>query len=296
MLFSSFGGAQDPNLAQRLGYPDDAKLLIIHADDLGVTHSQNVATFEALNRGAVSSSSIMVPCPWLTEAVDYAQAHPNADLGVHLTLTSEWKTYRWGPVSPRDQVPSLLDPKGYFYSTAAEAVRHIRLEEAERELRAQVETVLKMGIHPTHLDSHMGVLFASPALVGALVKVAREYNLPFLMGRFPDAPPKTYAALEPSDVFIDRVFVPSPPIKADEWLSLYIHIVRALPPGISELIVHVAYDDAEMQAVTVDHLDFGSAWRKRDFDVMTSVEFRHALEENHVRLVTWRELGKLLTN
>jgi predicted glycoside hydrolase/deacetylase ChbG (UPF0249 family) len=118
--------------------------------------------------------------------------------------------------------------------------------------------------------------------------------LPFLIGRFPDAPPETYAALEPTDVFIDRVFVPAPPIKADDWLSLYIHIVQTLSPGVSELIVHVAYDDAEMQAVTVDHSDFGSAWRERDLDVMTSVEFRHALEENHVRLVTWRELGKLL--
>jgi len=294
MLFSSFGGTQDPNLAQRLGYPADAKLLIIHADDLGVTHSENMATFEALNRGAVSSASIMVPCPWLMEAVDYAQAHPDADLGVHLTLTSEWKTYRWGPVSPRDQVPSLLNPQGYFYSTAAEAARHIRQEDAERELGAQVETALKMGIHPTHLDSHMGALFTKPALVAALVKVAREYNLPFLIGRFPDAPPETYAALEPTDVFIDRVFVPAPPIKADDWLSLYIHIVQTLSPGVSELIVHVAYDDAEMQAVTVDHSDFGSAWRERDLDVMTSVEFRHALEENHVRLVTWRELGKLL--
>ena len=294
MLFSSFGGAQDPNLAQRLGYPADAKLLIIHADDLGVTHSQNMATFEALNRVAVSSASIMVPCPWRTEAVDYAQAHPDADLGVHLTLTSEWKTYRWGPVSPRDQVLSLLDPQGYFYSTATEAARHIRPEEAEREIRAQVETLLKMEIHPTHLDSHMGVLFTKPALVGVLVKVAREYNLPFLIGRFPDAPPETYSVVKPTDVFIDRVFVPSPPIKAGDWFSLYIDIVQTLSPGISELIVHVAYDDAEMQAVTVDHSDFGSAWRERDFNVMTSPEFHQALEENHITLVTWRELGKLL--
>lgn len=188
MLFSALDGAQDPNLAGRLGYPADAKLLIIHADDLGVAHSENLATFEALNRGAVSSASIMVPCPWLTEAADYARAHPDADLGVHLTLTSEWKTYRWGPVSPRDQVPSLLDPDGYFYRTAADVARHARVADVERELRAQVETALKMGIHPTHLDSHMGALFTTPALIAALVKVARAYHLPFLVGRFPRRP------------------------------------------------------------------------------------------------------------
>ncbi len=107
-----------------------------------------MASFEALDRDAVSSASIMVPCPWLTEVADYAKAHPEADLGLHLTLTSEWKTYRWGPIAPRDQVASLLDPQGYLFFTAEEAVRHIKPEEAEREVRAQVETALKMGIIP----------------------------------------------------------------------------------------------------------------------------------------------------
>jgi len=146
---------QNQPLLQRLGYPPDAKLLIIHADDLAVAHSQDMASFEALDRDAVSSASIMVPCPWLTEVADYAKAHPEADLGLHLTLTSEWNTYKWGPIAPRDQVASLLDPQGYLFSTAEEAVRHIKPEEAEREVRAQVETALKMGIRPTHLDSHM---------------------------------------------------------------------------------------------------------------------------------------------
>jgi hypothetical protein len=294
MMLSSQAGAQTQNLAQRLGYPADARLLIIHADDLAVAHSQDMASFEALNRGAVSSASIMVPCPWLTEVADYAKAHPEADLGLHLTLTSEWKTYRWGPITPRDQVPSLLDPQGYLYSDAGEAARHMKPEEAEREVRAQVETALKMGIHPTHLDSHMGTLFTKPTMVAVLAKVAHEYHLPFLMLKIPGTPPDMYAALNPTDVILDQVFMAAPPIKADQWLNYYSHILKKLPPGVSELIVHLAYDDAEMQAVTVDHPDYGSAWRQRDFNVMTSPEFQQALKENHITLVTWRELGKLL--
>ena len=199
-----------------------------------------------------------------------------------------------GPVAPRDQVPSLLDPQGYFYSETGEAVRHIKPEEAEREVRAQVETALKMGIHPTHLDSHMGTLFANPAMVAVLAKVAHDYHLPFLMLKMPGTPPEMYAALHPTDVILDHVFMAAPPIKTDEWLSYYTHIVKNLSPGVSEIIVHLAYDDVEMQAVTLDHADYGSAWRQRDFNVMTSQEFRQVLKENHIVLVTWRELGKLL--
>jgi predicted glycoside hydrolase/deacetylase ChbG (UPF0249 family) len=296
MIWSSFlqAGAQTQHLAPRLGYPADAKLLIIHADDLAVSHAQDMASFEALNKGAVSSASIMVPCPWLTEVADYAKAHPEADLGLHLTLTSEWKTYRWGPYAPRDQVPSLLDPQGYFFADARDAARQIKPEEAEREVRAQVETALKLGIHPTHLDSHMGTLFTKPAMVAVLARVAHDYHLPFLMMKFPGVPPDMYAALNSTDVLLDRVFMAAPPIKPDEWLSYYTRILKNLPPGVSELIVHLAYDDAEMQAVTVDHPDYGSAWRQRDFNVVTSPEFRQVLKENNIVLLTWRELGKLL--
>jgi len=280
--------------AQRLGYAADAKLLIIHADDLAVAHAQDRASFEALTRGAVSSASIMVPCPWLTEVAEYAKAHPEADLGLHLTLTSEWKTYRWGPVAPRDQVASLLDPHGYLFPDAGEAARHIKPEEAEREVRAQVETALRMGIRPTHLDSHMGVLFSKPALVAVYANVAHEYHLPFLMLKVPGVPPEMYSALKPTDVILDHIFMAAPPLKPEDWLSYYTHILKTLPAGVSELIVHLAYDDDEMKAVTTNHPDYDGAWRQRDFNVVTSPEFRQALEENHIKLITWRELGKLL--
>jgi len=293
-MLPHYAHAQTPNLAQRLGYSADAKLLIIHADDLAVAHSQDAASFEALNRGAASSASIMVPCPWLIEVVGYAKSHPDADLGLHLTLTSEWKTYRWGAVAPRDQVPSLLDPEGYLYADAGAASRNMKPEQAEREVRAQVETALKLGIRPTHLDSHMATLFSKPELVAVLANVAHDYHLPFLMMKIPGTPPEMYAALKPTDVLLDHIFMAAPPIKPDDWLTYYTHIVKTLPPGVSELIVHLAYDDAEMQAVCVGHPDYNGAWRQRDFNVVTSPEFRKALEENHVKLTTWRELGRLL--
>src|ERR1700690_3029718 len=172
--------AQSKTIAERLGYARDSKLLIIHADDLAVAHSEDAASFDALDRNAVTSASIMVPCPWLAEVADYAKAHPDADLGLHLTLTSEWKTYRWGPIESRDKVPSLLDPSGNLWPEVAPAVAHLKADEVEREIRAQIEHAISMGIHPTHLDSHMGTLFSRPDLFAVYVKVAHEYKLPFL--------------------------------------------------------------------------------------------------------------------
>src|ERR1700736_3830400 len=161
-LSSSF--AQTKTIAERLGYRTDAKLLIVHADDLAVAHSEDAASFDALDKNAVTSASIMVPCPWLTEVAAYAKAHPYADLGLHLTLTSEWKTYRWGPVESKAAVPSLLDPAGYLWPDTPLAVGVLKAAQAEREIRAQIERAIAMGIHPTHLDSHMGALFSRPDL------------------------------------------------------------------------------------------------------------------------------------
>src|SRR5262249_3064 len=150
------------SIAERLGYPAGAKLLILHADDLAVAHSEDAASFDALDKHAVTSASIMVPCPWLTEVAAYAKAHPDADLGLHLTLTSEWKTYHWGSVESKDKVPSLYDPSGYLWPETAPAAQNLKADEVEREVRAQIEKAIAMGIHPTHLDSHMGVLFSRP--------------------------------------------------------------------------------------------------------------------------------------
>src|SRR5688572_28169878 len=175
--------AQKPTLAERLGYRKDAKLLIIHADDLGMAHSINAATIKGFESGLVNSGSIMVPCPWLPEIAAYARAHPEADLGLHLTLTSEWILYRWGSVLPKDRVSSLFDPSGYLYLTESEAASRINVKEAEAEIRAQITRAKSLGIQPTHLDSHMGTLYQTKELFEAFIRVGRDNKLPVRISR-----------------------------------------------------------------------------------------------------------------
>lgn len=292
--FTPPGYAQTKTVAERLGYPRDAKLLIIHGDDLAVAHSVDRASFAALDRKAISSASIMVPCPWLTEVAAYAQEHPDADLGLHLTLTSEWKTYRWGPTAAVDQVPSLLDPEGYLWADEGLVARHVTPEDAEREIRAQIERALKAGIKPTHLDSHMGSLFGAPALFAVYVKVAHDYGLPFLAVRLPNAPPQMLSLLRDQDVVLDSVVTANEGIKAEDWKEYYARVLSNLKPGLTELIVHLGYDDPELEAITVDHSGWGAAWRQRDFDEVTSPEFKKLLEENQITVIGWKDLEKLL--
>ncbi len=283
--------AQSRSLAERLGHPAGTKLLILHADDLGVAHSVDAASFEALDRGAITSASVMMPTPWVTEVAAYARAHPNADLGLHLTLTSEWDTYRWGSVASRDQVPSLYDAHGTLPSAVAPVAASGKPDEVERELRAQVEHALALGIRPTHLDSHMGALFATPALAAVYVKVAHAYKLPFLAVRG-NTLGLPQGALEPNDIMLDAVIVAGPQVPRDQWQALYLDAIANLKPGLTEIIVHLGYDDAELQAVTVNQEPYGSAWRQPDFNVVTRPEFKQALRDHGVVLVTWRELGK----
>lgn len=295
LLLISIAQAQTKNTAERLGYPRDAKLLIIHADDLAVAHSEDIASFDALDQHAATSASIMVPCPWLNEVADYAKAHPDADLGLHLTLTAEWKTYRWGPVESKDKVPSLLDPQGYLWPDTPQVDSAVKADDAERELRAQIERANAMGIHPTHLDSHMGALFSRPDLFAVYVKLAHEYKLPYLAFIAPDTPPALSSLISKNDVVLDSVLIANPSIKPSDWKNFYVNTIKNLKPGVTELIIHLGHDDAELQAITVDHPDYGAAWRQRDYDVITSPEFKKLLEDNHIVLIHWSDLRKLLS-
>lgn len=291
LLLVSTLHAQTRTLAERLGHPASSKLLIIHADDLAVAHSVDAASFDALDKDAVSSASVMVPTPWITEVAAYARVHPDADLGLHLTLTSEWETYRWGSVESADKVPSLLDSDGTFPRDVKSVAARAKPVEVEREIRAQIERALALGIRPTHLDSHMGALFSTPELFSIYVKVAREYRLPFLAlrgdPRIAPQPP-----LSEKDILVNAVVMAGSEVGRDQWKEFYLKSIAGLEPGLTYMIVHLGRDDSELQAVTVNHEAYGSAWRQRDYDVVTS-PFRKALRDNRVIVVTWKELRKL---
>ena len=290
----AIASAQTKTVAERLGYPADTKLLIIHADDLAIAHSEDAASFEALDKGTVTSASIIVPGPWLSEVADYAKAHPDADLGLHLALTSEWKTFRWGSVESRDKVPSLLDPAGALWPLTENVAKNAKPQEVEKEYRAQIERALAMGIHPTHLDTHMGSALSTPEILAVYVKIAHEYHLPILAPNIPGDPLKLSALLNEKDVLVDSVTIANASVQAGKWKEFYLDAIKNIKPGLNEIIVHLGHDDAELQAVMVDHPDYGSAWRQRDFDVVSSPEIKKALQDNHIVLVHWSDLKKLV--
>ena len=285
----------EKSVVERLGYPAGSKLVIVHADDLGMAHSVNVATTKAFASGLVNSGSIMIPCAWVSEIAEYARNNPNADLGLHLTLTSEWRNYRWGPLLDKSKVESLIDGRsGYLYPSESEAAAHIKVSEVEMEIRAQIERARKLGINPTHLDSHMGTLYQTKELFDILLRVARENKLPIRMSkewftRLAFLP----SLLKPEDVLLDHVITIEPQITADGWAKFYSDALKQLEPGVTEIVIHLAHDDSEMQGMTVDHPDWGAAWRQRDFDFFTSEAFRKVLDENQIKLITWRDIQKL---
>jgi len=284
----------DQPLNVRLGYPADAKLLIINADDLAMAHSQNDASLTALDQKLITSGTVMVAAPWFGEVAAYARAHPDADLGLHLTLNAEWQTFRWGPVTPRNLVPSLVGPDGNFYATVAELEQHAKLDEVEIELRAQIERAKAMGLNPTHLDSHMLALYDTPALFAVLQKLAREYKLPIRMSRNDPTFKPLLQYMNAADPFPDAMFTAMPDVQPAAWKDYYLNVVKNLQPGVTELVVHLAHDDAEMRAVTVNYPVWDAAWRQRDVDAISSPEFRKALADNHVILIGWRSIQKLI--
>jgi predicted glycoside hydrolase/deacetylase ChbG (UPF0249 family) len=280
------------SLAEKLGYSRDAKLVIVHADDLGMTHSVNAASIKGLESGLVTSASIMVPCPWFPEMADYAKAHPQADLGLHLTLTSERVFYRWGPVAPRDKVGSLVDSNGYFHLNWTETT-HIDAKEVELELRAQIESALAMGVRPTHLDSHQYRLFENgKEIFQSVLRVAHEHKLPVFMVRdwFADRP-YLENSVSPDDLVVDHTVTIEPGVRPDKWADFYTTALKNLQPGVTVFIIHLAFDDEEMRAATRERDTWGAAWRQRDFDFFTSEEFRALVREQNIKLVTWRELA-----
>jgi chitin disaccharide deacetylase len=294
-LFSTFAvEARAQTLAERLGYPAGSKLIIVHADDLGETHAVNAAAMKALEAGSVNSASLMVPCPWFPEMADYAKSHPDADLGLHLTLTSERVYYRWAPVASTDKVPSLVDANGYFHHDW-EQHQQIDADEVETELRAQVERALRMGVHPTHLDSHQyRLIMNGRGLFDALLRVAHDYQLPvFVTTDWFVGHPYLQSSLGSGDVVLDHTVTMGSDVPAEKWADFYRQALRNLKPGVTEFVIHPGYDDEEERAATRERATWGAAWRQRDYDFFMSQQFRDALARENIKLITWRQLTDL---
>jgi predicted glycoside hydrolase/deacetylase ChbG (UPF0249 family) len=295
LALSAAGTAsQRPTLLDRLGRPSDARLLVIHADDLGMSHSVNRATFEAFENGWITSASMLVPCPWFPEVARWAHAHPDADLGIHLALNSEWTGYRWGPVSARDGVASLLDRDGYFPLVETDVVARARPGEIERELRAQIDRARAAGITLTHLDSHMATLFRTPEFFEVYRKLGSAYGLPVLMERLGSRGGEraSWGGAAQADALVDRVVSISPGVANGDWAAAYEKLLAPLPPGVYQLIVHLGYDDEEMRGATHDHPDWGAKWRQNDLEVVKSARFRDFLRRQRFELIGWKELGR----
>lgn len=298
MLFSVI--AQQKTIQERLGYPKDTKLLIIHADDLGVSQSENAASIYAMEKGSVSSGSIMMPCPWMGDIAAYARSHPNADLGLHLTLTSEWKNYKWGTVMPTGQAGSLVNKNGFLYSDTDSLYSYARPGEVEKEIRAQIERAKQFGIDPTHFDAHMGCLFATPEYLQLLIKLGREYKVPVLLNA--EAFKIVFNIdiskyISEKEVLVDKLFMAQPNDYKNGMDDYYTNLLKSVQPGLSCILLHAAYENAEMQVVTIDHPDYGAAWRQDDFNFFTSAKCRDLLQQQNIKVITWKEIrDKLFRN
>ena len=273
--------------------PSGLKRLIIHADDAGLSHSQNRATIQVLEHGVATSYSLMVPCPWFLEMAEYALVHPDSDYGIHLTLTCEWQTYRFGPVAPLAEVSSLVDERGHFFKKRAQLRERARIKEVERELDAQIQRALALGLRPSHLDSHMYSVGAREDFLEVYQNLGRKYGLPVLI----DPQLIEMAGLENSEntlppvaVVVDRCFYGDMPVFSAERLRAYYDsILPELVDGLNVLLIHPAYDDEEMRGVTVNHPNFGAGWRQVDLDYFTSPTIKNELDRRGVKLVTWAE-------
>ena len=283
-------------LAERLGYPANSRLLIIHADDFGMMHSVNTAIEEAFEKHWITSASILVPCPWFPEVAQWAKAHPEADLGIHLALNADWTSYRWPSIAPQSKVSSLLDADGYLPLTTEYVAAHAKMPEVETETHAQVDKAKAAGIHITHVDTHMGTIVSTDDLIKVYLGTAQSYKVPAMLiqPRGNQATDLGRFHLAPETIVLDNLIEIMPGVSKAEWLNAYKKMLQPLPSGTYQLVVHLAHNDAEMQGATFDHPDWGAEWRQNDFDLVRSAEFQQFLKDQGFILVSWKDLSKAL--
>lgn len=281
------------NLAQKLGFSKDARLLIIHADDAGLSHSENMATIQSLENGIVNSYSIMVPCPWFYEMALFAKNNPQFDNGIHLTLTCEWENYKFGPVLPIKEVPSLVDENGHFYKKREQLRNNASVDDVKKELEAQIEKAISFGLKPTHIDSHMYSVGASPEFFDIYRDLGKKYKLPIMISH----QLMEMVGLNPNlninegDLTIKKahygIFEYFESGKLSDYYSTFFKDVVS---GLNIVLIHPAFDDNEMKGITVNHPNFGAEWRQIDFESFTNQNNKAKIKEHNIELITWNDI------
>ena len=307
------GAQNDSTYAERLGFPKGKKVVILHVDDVGMSFDSNKGAIEALTKGVANSCSVMMPCAWVPEFVHYWKEHPQLDAGLHLTLTSEWKAYRWGPLSGKPKVPGLVDEEGALWPSVSAVVNHASADEVETEIRAQLDRALIMGFKPTHLDSHMGTLFATPGFVQRYVKLGIESKIPVM---FPGghntliAPQVSATGMDMEQVratgktlwdaglpVLDDLhnesygWKPTAGTKTDKTTiqkqktAYYISALKSLKPGLTMVIMHCTNPTEVFSSISDSGLT-----RKADLLAMINPVLKQYIQQEGIILTTWREL------
>lgn len=303
----------EATFAEKLGYPKGARVIILHVDDMGMSYDSNLGGLEAMTKGVANSCSVMMPCPWVPGFVHALKQYPKLDAGLHLTLNAEWKDYRWGPLSGKTQVPGLTDSEGAMWRGVGDVVKHATADEVEMEIRAQVERARTMGFEPTHLDSHMGTLFASPAFIEKYIKIGIEYQIPIMfpgghntliaaalkntsadMQMARSVGKKLWEAGLPvlDDLYNDSYsWKPSPGVYAnDQQLQAYktgkyIEVLKSLKPGITMIIMHCTNTTEVFK-----HISDSGPTRRGDYLAMMDPKLKQFIEKEGIILTTWREM------
>jgi predicted glycoside hydrolase/deacetylase ChbG (UPF0249 family) len=292
-----------PNPAlRRLGFADDDRVAIVHADDIGMSHASVAAFADLAAFGLISSGAVMAPCGWFPAAAALGRANPGYDLGIHLTLTCEWDAYRWAPISTRDPETGLIDAEGYFYRSTEEAQAHGRPEAVAIELAAQIERALAAGMRPTHIDTHMGAVY-SPAFLPLYLDVARRYRLPPMFfrddeagwrARGADADTAAGMARLSAQLGADGVplldnIVMMPLDAPDDRIGQARRAFESLPAGLTHFIIHPSHDTPELRACS-------ASWQSRvaDYQAFMSEELRAYLRSSGVQVIGYRALQELM--
>ena len=292
-----------PNPAlKKLGFAPDDRVVILHADDIGMCQSTITAYSDLIDFGLMSSAAVMVPCPWFPSVAAYCRQHPEADLGIHLTLTCEWDVYRWGPISTADPESGLLDAEGYLHRGNTPVYAHAQVSAVAREIAAQVDRAQAAGISPTHMDTHMGTL-AHSRFVGVYTQAAIDYRLPLMSFRWAadriqrerglgetDAQTlaQSIAQMEEQGIpLLDHIV--GMPLSGAKPVELAQKILGDLQPGLTDFVFHPAQDTQELRAIA-------PVWAARvaDYELFTSEEVRAFIREQGIQVIGYRPLRDLM--